>query len=70
MNHFLSDRTVTVRSLPARRATFVCRETGASIEANVRRNGACPCGSGRKFKRCCLAGTAHRPEVEQPEERS
>lgn len=22
---------------------------------HIRRNGPCPCGSGRKFKKCCLA---------------
>jgi uncharacterized protein len=37
----------------------------ASKEANLRaralrlgRNDPCPCGSGRKFKKCCVAGSA------------
>ena len=32
-------------------------ETGASVPdpIKVRRNDACPCGSGRKFKKCCGA---------------
>jgi hypothetical protein len=24
------------------------------LEAAARRNQACPCGSGRKYKRCCM----------------
>jgi hypothetical protein len=27
----------------------------------VSRNSACPCGSGRKYKRCCLASQSQRP---------
>lgn len=32
-----------------------------TASGKVRRNGPCPCGSGRKFKKCCLA------EVRDPE---
>jgi preprotein translocase subunit SecA len=32
-----------------------------SERGRVRRNGPCPCGSGAKFKKCCL------PEVKDPE---
>jgi hypothetical protein len=31
------------------------RAERAGAEANVRRNDPCPCGSGRKYKRCCGA---------------
>lgn len=30
---------------------------------NVGRNDSCPCGSGRKYKRCCLKGTAPAPSA-------
>jgi hypothetical protein len=33
----------------------VVRVAGASAKLNVGRNEPCPCGSGRKFKRCCGA---------------
>ncbi|HNU69528.1 MAG TPA: SEC-C metal-binding domain-containing protein, partial [Myxococcota bacterium] len=29
------------------------------------RNDPCPCGSGKKFKHCCLAGSS-RPETDSP----
>jgi len=29
--------------------------------ARILRNGACPCGSGRKYKKCCLAVDGERP---------
>ena len=27
---------------------------------NAKRNDPCPCGSGRKYKKCCMAADAHR----------
>lgn len=40
-------------------ADFIVRRKGAASpwrwEGTVRRNDPCPCGSGRKFKRCCRA---------------
>jgi uncharacterized protein len=37
------------------------RERAASRRADVKvgRNDACPCGSGKKFKKCCGAVTLH-----------
>ncbi len=32
----------------------------AARKNNVGRNGPCPCGSGRKYKRCCSAANIHR----------
>lgn len=42
------------------RATLVAKDGGeiVRIVAKVGRNRPCPCGSGRKFKKCCL----HRAE--------
>jgi uncharacterized protein YecA (UPF0149 family) len=41
------DRALTVADAPLRRPAFpVLRRVG--------RNEPCPCGSGRKYKRCCL----------------
>lgn len=33
---------------------------------NLRRNATCPCGSGKKFKKCCLANmkAARNPRIE------
>jgi len=31
--------------------------------AKIGRNSPCPCGSGKKYKRCCLASCAPRPET-------
>lgn len=45
-----------VRDFPAR----VQREPQRRAEPKVGRNDSCPCGSGRKFKKCCGAGrTVH-----------
>lgn len=33
----------------------------ATMQAKVGRNELCPCGSGRKFKRCCLRAPQGRP---------
>jgi len=32
-------------------------DTGARPQQKVGRNDLCPCGSGRKYKKCCGAGT-------------
>lgn len=34
------------------------REAGGQFETRTKigRNATCPCGSGRKFKKCCMAG--------------
>lgn len=60
-------RTVRIRSLPARRAAFRDRELGVELTGDVRRNADCPCGSGRKFKRCCLLPVRHDRIVESME---
>lgn len=57
-------RFVTLRSLPARRAAFRDRKLGVELTGDVRRNADCPCGSGRKFKQCCLVGVRHDRIVE------
>ena len=45
--------------LPLRLAVFQ-REVAASMQPKVGRNEPCPCGSGKKFKRCCgAAGDLH-----------
>ena len=31
-----------------------CQEFPRSMAQKVKRNGPCPCGSGRKYKKCCL----------------
>lgn len=36
------------------------RNTGAFKPRKIGRNEPCPCGSGRKFKRCCMPGAAVR----------
>ena len=38
------------------RATIVCRGRTyiAPIETRIGRNDPCPCGSGRKYKKCCM----------------
>ena len=40
--------------LPYRRAVYE-REVAKSLQVKVGRNEPCPCGSGKKFKRCCGA---------------
>lgn len=51
-----------LRSLPITRCGFR-RDDGQGhvqeLTDPVRRNQSCPCGSGRKFKRCCLVGTRY-----------
>lgn len=35
-------------------------------QAVVSRGAPCPCGSGRKYKRCCLPKEARKPAVRRP----
>ncbi len=45
--------------LPLRRAVHQ-REVAKSMQPKVGRNEPCPCGSGKKFKKCCgAAGDLH-----------
>ena len=39
-------------------------ETGDSLYAGISRNDPCPCGSGMKFKRCCIDKTKTRDHFE------
>lgn len=45
------DDTVTVRQVSESEAAELIK-----LFRDVGRNQPCPCGSGRKFKRCCLLG--------------
>jgi preprotein translocase subunit SecA len=51
----------TVRPAPAREVTLSHGESARSQPSAVRaghkvgRNEPCPCGSGKKYKKCCLA---------------
>ena len=40
---------------------------GATKFAGVGRNDQCPCGSGRKYKHCCLAGGSSQPDHPLPD---
>jgi hypothetical protein len=54
----LRDRFQRMRSVARERAAATSRVPGphvAPTAANVGRNTSCPCGSGRKLKRCCGA---------------
>uniref|UniRef100_A0A2X0QVJ7 YecA family protein n=1 Tax=Candidatus Nitrotoga fabula TaxID=2182327 RepID=A0A2X0QVJ7_9PROT len=45
--------------IPFRQAIYE-RETAKFMQAKVERNDLCPCGSGKKFKKCCgLAANLH-----------
>jgi uncharacterized protein len=45
--------------LPHRKAIYE-RENAKAMQAKVGRNDLCPCGSGKKFKKCCsLTGVLH-----------
>ena len=45
--------------MPLRQAVYE-RETAKSMQPKVGRNDPCPCGSGKKFKKCCgLAANLH-----------
>lgn len=37
---------------------------GRQLIEKLGRNSPCPCGSGKKYKRCCLNEFRHRPQVE------
>jgi uncharacterized protein YecA (UPF0149 family) len=41
----------------------------APLAGRVGRNDPCPCGSGRKFKRCCLAASLARVGDTRPKRR-
>jgi len=45
----------TIEALRQRRAGWLRREVRVGGAASVDRNAPCPCGSGRKYKRCCGA---------------
>lgn len=43
---------------PAEKLMQMVRESDAKTSATTGRNEPCPCGSGRKYKRCCLGAVA------------
>jgi hypothetical protein len=47
------------RAAEEMRRGWADRRTGPRQSVKVGRNEPCPCGSGRKWKRCCGASTAH-----------
>ena len=49
-------RAATLTSLGDR----IVREPSASAGPRISRNAPCPCGSGRKYKKCCEAASALR----------
>jgi uncharacterized protein YecA (UPF0149 family) len=55
----LRDRFQRMRSVARARAAATSRVRSPNVvaptAANVGRSASCPCGSGRKFKRCCGA---------------
>jgi hypothetical protein len=48
-------RSLLMKTMGGRTVTESRRSSPVVPSARVRRNGPCPCGSGRKFKRCCAA---------------
>ncbi|MDQ6926140.1 MAG: SEC-C metal-binding domain-containing protein [Candidatus Eremiobacteraeota bacterium] len=53
--HLLRGRFDRMRALARPRATTTPAPSSATREVKVGRNDACPCGSGKKSKRCCGA---------------
>jgi uncharacterized protein len=62
MNHFFTHARPTMRMLasymqtgqPLGRFADIVRSADAHANAPASRNDLCPCGSGKKYKRCCL----------------
>lgn len=40
--------------------------SGPALVAKVGRNAPCPCGSGKKYKKCCEGNSRSRPSVDDP----
>ncbi|MBI3876474.1 MAG: anaerobic sulfatase maturase [Verrucomicrobia bacterium] len=46
---------------------LIAEHERSDVWANIGRNDPCPCGSGKKYKQCCLERrTAHNPATAQP----
>lgn len=51
---FLLELSALTREQDTQPRVAPLRERGVHIEGKAGRNDACPCGSGRKYKKCCL----------------
>jgi uncharacterized protein YchJ len=53
---FAEQKAIRIAHEEAGRRRFVADGTAAQkrVDAKVGRNNLCPCGSGKKFKKCCL----------------
>ena len=52
-------RLALQRSCPSHQRRASC--AGEEVMAKIGRNEPCPCGSGRKYKRCCQTSVSQRP---------
>jgi uncharacterized protein len=55
---FVSDLAALRRRQPIERVMQQEPATGVEVGAQTGRNDPCPCGSGRKYKKCCLGKTS------------
>lgn len=70
---FIGDAVDSLEAGVDRRVTrarhFVCDpevdDSGSELDNKARSNGLCPCGSGRKYKRCCLDARTPSPRLLQ-----
>jgi uncharacterized protein len=61
-------RLLHSRRAPAEIMTFLAQKEKEQIWENAERNGPCPCGSGKKYKKCC--GEKKSPPQPNPESNS
>ena len=52
-----------------RNCADICLQKRVMMAKKIGRNSACPCGSGKKYKRCCLGRGGYPPETANPPEK-
>lgn len=49
-------RDISAGTFDTKDKNITSTNSGTTINYRCRRNAPCPCGSGKKFKHCCLRG--------------